>query len=166
MLANSSTDSASASEVPPRASGTQPRASQKQRNRSRRTIVLALGLDAVLVVAFAAFGRVSHYGGVFGEYGLGLATTAWPFLAALALAWFVTLAWRAPFAPLRTGVPIWVVTVVGGMLLRALSGQGTALPFIIVATLTLLLLLVGWRLIGMLVRRLRRRASAAVRPKH
>lgn len=129
----------------------------------RATVAVAFGLDAVLVIAFAAFGRVSHYGGIFGEYGLGLATTAWPFLAALALAWLVTLAWRAPLAPLRTGAPVWVVTVVGGMLLRALSGQGTALPFIIVATLTLLLLLVGWRLIAALIRYFRRAESEAQR---
>jgi hypothetical protein len=42
------------------------------------------------------------------------------------------------------------------MLLRAASGQGTALPFIVVATLTLLLALVGWRVVAAIVRRVRR----------
>lgn len=138
-------------------------ASRIGRTSSRRIVAAAFVLDVVLVIAFAAFGRVSHYGGVFGEYGLGLATTAWPFLAALALAWLVMLAWRAPLAPLRTGAPIWIVTVIGGMLLRTLSGQGTALPFIIVATLTLVLLLVGWRLLSALISHLRRAKTEAQR---
>ncbi|MGY3128549.1 hypothetical protein ACVWW9_002078 [Agrococcus sp. UYP33] len=113
----------------------------------------ALALDVVLVVAFAAVGRASHESGVLGEGGLGLLTTAWPFVVALGVGWFVSLAWRRPFSPLRTGLPVWAVTLVGGMLLRALSGQGTALPFVIVAALTLLALLVGWRIIARAVRR-------------
>lgn len=112
---------------------------------------IALAVDVVLVVVFAAIGRATHEEGEPGLWGLGLATTAWPFLAALGLGWLLCLGWRAPLAPGRSGVPIWLVTVVGGMLLRALSGQGTAVPFIVVATLTLLALLVGWRAIAMLV---------------
>ena len=56
---------------------------------------------------------------------------------------------------MRTGLGIWAATVIGGMLLRAASGQGTAPAFIIVATLTLLVLLVGWRVIAALVARRR-----------
>ena len=93
--------------------------------------------------------------------GLGLATTAWPFLAALALGWLVCLGWRRPLSIVRTAVPVWVVTVAGGMLLRAVSDQGTALPFVIVATVTLLVLLVGWRLVTAVVRRMRARSGAA-----
>ena len=88
---------------------------------------------------------------------MGLLTTAWPFLVALAVGWIFSPGWHAPLAPLRTGVPVWAVTVIGGMLLRAVSGQGTAVPFVVVATLTLLLMLVGWRAIVALVRRRRRR---------
>lgn len=122
-----------------------------------RTIALAFGLDAALVVVFAAIGRASH-----GEDGLlGLATTAWPFLAALAAGWLATLAWRAPLAPVRTGVGVWAITLVGGMLLRAASGQGIAVPFIVVAALTLLVLLVGWRVLAAAVRRTRRTRRTA-----
>lgn len=131
-----------------------PSAEAPRSPRARRAAA-ALAADAVLVVAFAAIGRASHESGVLGDGGLGLLTTAWPFLAALALGWLVSLAWRAPLAPLRTGVPVWVVTVVGGMLLRAISGQGTAVPFVVVATLTLLAALVGWRLAAGFVRRSR-----------
>ncbi|MGO3878702.1 MAG: DUF3054 domain-containing protein [Agrococcus casei] len=127
----------------------------------RAHVALALVLDAALVVVFAAIGRASHERGVFGDGGLGLATTAWPFLAALAVGWLVCLGWRRPLSIVRTAVPVWVVTVAGGMLLRAVSDQGTALPFVIVATVTLLVLLVGWRLIAAVVRRMRARSGAA-----
>lgn len=113
---------------------------------------IAVAIDLVLVIGFAAIGRASHESGVLGEGGLGLLTTAWPFVAALAVGWLVSRAWRTPFAPLRAGVPVWAVTVIGGMLLRMLTGQGTALPFVVVATLTLLLLLVGWRAVAIAVR--------------
>lgn len=98
-------------------------------------------------MVFALAGRASHDSDIWG----GLVGTAWPFLGALAAGWLVSLAWRAPRAPLRTGVPVWLVTVAGGMLLRAASGQGTALPFVVVATLTLLVALVGWRVIARIV---------------
>lgn len=53
-------------------------------------------------------------------------------------------------------MPVWVVTVAaGGMLLRAMSGQGTALPYVVVATLALLATLVGWPLVAAVVRRSR-----------
>ncbi len=126
---------------------------QRRVSRSPRTLAVALALDVVLVVAFAAIGRASHDSHVL----IGLGQTAWPFLAALALGWLVCLAWRAPTAPVRTGLPVWAVTVAGGMLLRAASGQGTAVPFIVVATLTLLLMLVGWRVVAALVTRARTR---------
>lgn len=122
---------------------------------SPRSAGAALAIDVVLVVVFAAIGRASHESGVLGEGGLGLLTTAWPFVVALGAGWLLSRGWRMPFAPLRVGVPVWAVTVVGGMLLRTLSGQGTAVPFIVVATLTLLALLVGWRLVAALVRRSR-----------
>ena len=127
---------------------------------SRAHVALALVLDAALVVVFAAIGRANHDRGVLGEAGLGLASTAWPFLVALALGWLVCLGWRRPLSIVRTAVPVWVVTVAGGMFLRAVSDQGTALPFVIVATVTLLVLLVGWRLIAAVVRRMRARATA------
>lgn len=113
----------------------------------------AFALDAVLVVAFAATGRATHDGDVWS----GLAVTAWPFLAALVVGWLITRAWRAPSAPVRVGIGVWLTTVVGGMLLRALSGQGTAIAFVIVATATLFAALVGWRFVAALVRRSRTR---------
>ena len=120
---------------------------------SRRAVAFALGLDILLVIAFAAVGRASHDSDVW----TGLGQTAWPFLAALAAGWLVTRAWRAPAAPVRTGLGVWAVTVAGGMLLRAASGQGTAFAFIVVAAVTLLIALVGWRVFAAVVRRARLR---------
>lgn len=126
-----------------------------------RASVLALLLDVVLVVAFAATGRASHDSDVLA----GLLQTSWPFLTGLLVAWAVVRGWRSPTAIVPTGLVIWVVTVVGGMLLRAASGQGTALPFVIVATLTLLVLLVGWRLIARGIRSLRSRHGGRSRSR-
>ncbi|WP_317451735.1 DUF3054 domain-containing protein [Microbacterium sp. NIBRBAC000506063] len=91
-------------------------------SRSAPRVVLgALALDIVLVTAFAAVGRASHESAPF---GIGLLQTAWPFLVGLAAGWLVTMAWRHPLSVLPTGVGVWVLTVAGGMLLRAIAGQG------------------------------------------
>lgn len=115
-----------------------------------RTIALAFGLDVVLVVVFAIIGRASHAEHLTVE---GVWQTAWPFLVGLVAGWLITMAWRAPLAPVRTGLGVWAVTLGGGMLLRGVAGQGTAVAFIIVAAIVLLLFLVGWRGIAALVRR-------------
>lgn len=112
----------------------------------------AAGIDAVLVIVFAAIGRASHEHSVD---ALGVAQTAWPFLAGLALGWVALRAWRAPAAPLRTGGLLVAVTVVLGMLLRVVTGGSTAVAFIVVATVTLLVFLVGWRGIAALIARAR-----------
>ncbi|MEV8268095.1 DUF3054 domain-containing protein [Microbacterium sp. NPDC076911] len=115
---------------------------------SSRAVLGALVLDVALVVTFAAIGRASHDEGVFGPWGSGLWQTAWPFLIALALGWLIARAWLNPASPIRTGLPVWAITVAGGMLLRAVSDQGTAIAFVIVASITLLVFLVGWRTIA------------------
>ncbi|UYP18564.1 DUF3054 domain-containing protein [Rhodococcus sp. Z13] len=114
----------------------------------------ALAIDVVLVVVFAALGRSSH-----NEILdlVGLAGTAWPFLGGLTVGWFLT-AWLYrdkfdAFAAVPTGLLVWVSTLVVGMLLRAVTGQGTATAFIIVATCFLGAFLVGWRLLAAVVQR-------------
>ena len=117
----------------------------------RRQVFPDLLIDLILVFAFVLIGRRSH------DETFDLAgtwQTAWPSFAALLLGWLVTRAWRAPDRVWPTGVLIWLVTVAGGMVLRVLSGQGTDLAFVIVATLTLGAFLVGWRLIGVWIERI------------
>ncbi len=105
-------------------------------------------VDIVLVLAFSAFGRRSH------DEGLdltGVLTTAWPFLAGLALGWIVNDALyknkSRPLSVVPGGIVIFFCTMVGGMLLRVLSDQGTALSFILVADIVLAVFLLGWRAI-------------------
>jgi len=119
-----------------------------------RAAVAALATDALLVVLFAVIGRASHAEPLSPS---GVAATAWPFLVSLGGGWLALLAWRAPARPVRTGLGVWAITVAGGMLLRAVTGAGVAVPFVVVAAVTLLVLLVGWRLLVAGVRR--RRAS-------
>ena len=118
-----------------------------------RGAALALAIDLAATLVFVFTGRGSH-----NEDAslIGLLVTWWPFAAALALGWLLTSAWKRPFGVLWPGVGIWLVTVVGGMLFRVISGQGTAVPFVLVATIALALLLVGWRAVAVLVRRRRR----------
>ena len=109
-------------------------------------------LDVAAVLAFVVAGRRTHGGGDV----TGVAEAAWPFLLALAAGWLAARAWRAPSAVLRTGVPVWVVTVALGMLLRRLAGDGTATAFVVVATAALGVLLLGWRAVaGALAARMR-----------
>lgn len=114
-----------------------------------RSAIPALMLDVVLVCIFAALGRNSHTLGL--SFG-GILETAWPFLAGLAISWVVSLSWRSPVAPIRAGLPLWIGTVVIGLGLRALTGGGTALPFVLVATGTIGVLLVGWRALSAAIR--------------
>lgn len=119
---------------------------------SRRTPALSLLADAALVLVFVLIGRASHDENPV----LGAIVTLWPFLAGLLAGWLASRAWRAPLAIVRTGIPVWVSTVIVGMLLRAVSGQGVQLSFIIVTGIVLAFFLLGWRLVTKLV--LRRRA--------
>ncbi|MGJ0203699.1 DUF3054 domain-containing protein [Leucobacter sp. gxy201] len=121
-----------------------------------RTALLALLCDAALVLVFAASGRRSH---ARDATLVGLLQTAWPFLAGLGLMWLVLLAWRRPLSIVRIGIPLWLGTVLIGMLLRLVSGAGTALPFVLVATGAIGVLFIGWRAIALLALRLRGRRA-------
>lgn len=119
----------------------------------------AVIVDVVLVLIFAAIGRASH-----DENPAGFLLTAWPFLIALVVGHL--LAALLPGRPRRPwsllwGVVVWIVTVTGGMLIRVLSGDTAEVPFIIVATLVLGVLLIGWRGIAALLRRRRSSSGGA-----
>lgn len=125
-----------------------------------RWVLLSIVLDAVLVILFTVIGRTSHGEGLgFG----GVVQTAWPFLAGTLLGWLVTAAWRRPLALVRSGIPIWLLTVAVGMILRVVSGQGTAVSFVIVATVVLGVFLLGWR--GIVSPIARRRARTTRRSR-
>ena len=86
-------------------------------------LAVAVGLDVFVVVLFVALGLRTHE--EESAYAAILVTAA-PFLIGLGLAWLVARAWRRPTAIL-TGLMIWPVTVLLGMLLRSgLFDRGTA----------------------------------------
>jgi hypothetical protein len=115
----------------------------------------AAALDAGAIVAFAIVGRANHDEGILGRAGLGLATTAWPFLVGAAIGWIIAKGWTKPCAWRPTGVIVWASTLVGGMVLRVASGQGVEVTFVIVAGLVLSAFLIGWRVIsGLLAKRM------------
>src|SRR3954452_15971848 len=116
--------------------------------------VIAWAIDFVLLLVFVAIGRASH-----GEDPGGFVGTLLPFLVGLQSGWLLR-AGRPAFALVPSGVGIWASTLVLGMLLRALTGQGVALSFVIVTALVLAVFFLGWRALALLVLRLRARRAA------
>lgn len=122
---------------------------------------LAAVVDIVLIVAFALIGRSSH---AEAASPVGLWTTAYPFLAGWAVGFLVVRGWTRPLRLWPTGVVVWLATVAVGMLLRVLTGQGDVagdplpLSFVLVATISLAVFLLGWRaIVGPVVARSGRR---------
>jgi Protein of unknown function (DUF3054) len=119
-------------------------------------IAVAAVLDTACVLVFVVVGRRSHgeqlnIGGVF--------QTLWPFFTSLVLGWLVTLAWRTPLNVRWPGIPVWIVTVAGGMAFRAAFMQGVELSFVIVAAIVLGIFLLGWRGVAYALVRPRRRVT-------
>ncbi|MEP6651138.1 MAG: DUF3054 domain-containing protein [Lapillicoccus sp.] len=130
-----------------------------RRLSSRLPAGVAMALDAAVVLAFAAVGRASHDWGHLphfvggppppaGETNpvLGALVAAWPFLVGAGVGWVLvrTLSRRWPL-DVGAGVSVAACTVVVGMLVRTVTGQGTAPTFVLVATVVLAALLLGWR---------------------
>jgi DUF3054 family protein len=107
-----------------------------------RAAVLGVLADVAVVLAFVLIGRAHHHAG---EAMAGVASTAWPFLAGLAVGELAARSWRRPAALVPTGLIVWLATVGLGQLLRAVSGQGTEPAFIAVSAAFLGLFLLGWR---------------------
>jgi Protein of unknown function (DUF3054) len=105
-------------------------------------VLTALAADIVCVIVFCTIGRRSHAEGLTVT---GIAETAWPFLSGTAIGWLVSLAWRRPRALIPTGVAVWICTVVVGMLLRKATSAGVAPSFVVVASISTGVLLLGWR---------------------
>ena len=110
------------------------------------------------MLLFVIAGRDSHDD----DGGAGdVLTIAAPFLIGLAVAWLASPRLRHRPLSLRAGVDGWVSAVAIGMLLRRVVwDRGTALSFIIVTTLVLGVLLLGWRWIWSIADRRREIRSA------
>lgn len=102
----------------------------------------------MLVFIFATVGYYTHAHNL--DFS-GVLHTVWPFMLALVFAWCANAVWDSPLAPLRTGVGVWATTVLGGMIVRIILGDGTAGPFILVASGFNFFTLVGWRTLASLL---------------
>jgi hypothetical protein len=112
------------------------------RRRRVRRAVIALFADVVCLIVFCAIGRRSHAEGLTVA---GIARTAWPFLAGAGVGWLLIGGWRRPFTVIPTGVVVWVCTVVVGMTLRKVTSAGVSSSFVVVASVSTAVLLLGWR---------------------
>jgi hypothetical protein len=115
-----------------------------------RPALSAFATDVVCVVVFCTIGRRSHAEGLSVS---GIAETAWPFLAGTVAGWLVSRAWQRPVALVPTGVVVWPGTIVVGMVLRKLISASVAPSFIVVASLSTALLLLGWRAVAAVLTR-------------
>lgn len=109
-------------------------------------------LDLVCVLVFVAVGIRAH------AEADTIVQVAAPFVVALLIGWIVALPLREPQS-LKAGVVIWLVTLVGGMALRHIGGDGTATAFVVVAATFLAATMLGWRAVLALIVR-RRHAQA------
>jgi peptidoglycan/LPS O-acetylase OafA/YrhL len=118
-------------------------------------ILPAIAVDVICILVFAIVGRSSHQEATD---LLGVAHTAWPFLAGCLLGTLIGRTWRRPYA-LASGAAVWLGAVIGGMTLRMLTGAGVQLSFVLVASIVLALLILGWRAGLQLIERARAKIS-------
>ena len=119
------------------------------RRRVRRALI-ALFADVVCAIVFCTIGRRSHAEGLTVA---GIAQTAWPFLAGTGVGWLLIGGWRRPFTVIPVGMVVWVCTVVVGMVLRNVTSAGVSASFVVVASVSTAVLLLGWRAAAALFRR-------------
>jgi peptidoglycan/LPS O-acetylase OafA/YrhL len=120
------------------------------RRRGVRRALIAIFAVVVCVIVFCIIGRRSHAEGLTVA---GIAQTAWPFLAGTGVGWLLIGGWRRPFTVIPTGVVVWVCTVAAGMVLRKATSAGVSTSFVVVASLSTAVLLLGWRAAAALFRR-------------
>lgn len=123
---------------------------RSRRSARSRLLFVTAAADAVAVTAFAAIGRASHDES---SPVLGVLGTAWPFLAGAAAGWVLSLSRDVSPRTVRGGIPVWAGAVALGMAIRAATGRGTPVSFVIVTTVVLATFLLGWRAVAAAVSR-------------
>lgn len=99
----------------------------------------------VVIFVFVVIGRHTHDHGVSLS---GIASTMWPFVVGLVLGWGWIVSRGGVGTTVREGLLMVIVTVVFGMVLRVIVGQGTAPAFIVVALVFLGGAMQSWRLVA------------------
>ena len=113
--------------------------------------------DLVCVLVFAMAGKSSHEANQSEWVVLAI---VWPYALSVVLAHAgLLMGGRETRRVWPEGAVVLAVTYVLGMLLRAASGRGIAVGFLVVAVLFLALTMLGWRAVLLLATR--RRASRA-----
>jgi peptidoglycan/LPS O-acetylase OafA/YrhL len=108
----------------------------------RKAWATAVAADVVAVLVFVLIGRANHHES---DAAHGVWHTAWPFLLGTALGLALVAVRKADPRSLRSGVSVWVWTIVIGMVVRHSIGGGTPIDFVIVAACVLGLFFLGWR---------------------
>ena len=103
-------------------------------------------VDVLAVLVFAAIGRRAHdESGDGAAFALGqIVGIATPFLAGAVVAALLVRSWRDPLS-WRAGIAVWLGAVVIGLALRAVLLERLPLSFAVVATVSLAVLVLGWR---------------------
>lgn len=109
----------------------------------------ALGIDVAAAIVFAIVGRASHGSELSFT---GIAQTAWPFVVAAIIGSLLASRFGGD-SWWRAGSIAWAVTVLGGIGLRLLGAETAQLPFVVVATVVLALLIIGWRAVAAILAR-------------
>jgi asparagine N-glycosylation enzyme membrane subunit Stt3 len=112
-------------------------------------------VDALAVLLFAAIGRRSHDEGLA---LVGIVEVAAPFLAGALVGALASRSWRDPLS-FRNGLAVWAGAVVVGLLLRWAFVDRPPVSFVVVATVSLAVLVLGWRGAARGILVLRRRAA-------
>ncbi len=133
---------------------------QTEHSPSRWATVLLT--DLLLIFVFATVGRAQHESGIT---SLGILSTAGPFVVACIAGWSVTQNWNSPLSLWPNGVLVWLITVIGGLTLRAFFDHAPALSFQIVTLLALGVLLLGHRLVRHVIGRNRKKSGSGPRTK-
>jgi DUF3054 family protein len=113
----------------------------------RRIPALAIVADVVAVVVFAAIGRMSH---AQPDDLVGLLGTAAPFLVGVVAMWATPIV-RAHPVGAWAALTVWAGTVVIGLLLRAGFTERLPMSFAVVTTISLAVLMLGWRALSAVV---------------
>lgn len=98
-------------------------------------------VDVLAVLVFAAIGRRSHEESAA---IVGVLEVAAPFLVGGLVGAAAARSWRDPLS-WRSGIAVWLGAVVLGLALRAFLYERLPLSFAVVATVSLAVLVLGWR---------------------